>query len=97
MEDETGGVLLALLFMTIAAIIAIAVIIATGMLHIRDDYDDVNTKVLGSIICEEQGLEYSEREFNPVEYKGTTYYNVPTIYCTNKSNEKIIDGIVVKR
>lgn len=90
--DEEIGAISAILLM-----IAIGTIIAMGILHKGDNLDDVNTEILGSIICEEKGLEYSGREFKIITHKGTPYGNVPTIYCTNKNKEEIIDGIVVKR
>lgn len=80
----------------VLGIIAGTLIIAILGAMLKDGADTVNTRALGEIICEEQGLEYNGREFRTIEHKGNYISTIPTIYCRDKNETKIIDGIVIK-
>jgi hypothetical protein len=72
------------------AITASAIVIGLFFIYWGDTGDMIHTEGMGKKICEEYGLEYSQRELNIED----GYGKIPTIYC--KENEPLLDGIVKK-
>ena len=55
-----------------------------SMLLLNDNTDLINTRAVGIIICESNGLQYGHRDIvSNYEFKGKTYSFIPIIYCKN--------------
>ena len=86
MSEFNGGI-------CVGIIIGLAILAAVLCLLFAGEKEDlVNTRALGEILCNEQGLEYSHRKMMGTDSIG----NIPKIYCTNPNSKKnLLDGIVV--
>lgn len=67
---------------------ALLVIAAFGIVVMGDNYDMVNVRGMGQLICKEHGLSYSHRDFSIADHS-----YVPKIYCKNETS--IEDGVIV--
>lgn len=67
-----------------------------GFVFLGDDsHDMINTRALGKILCQEQGMEYGHREIKSTEVDGRIESNIPKIHCKPIQEEELVDGIVV--
>lgn len=81
LEKERVGVLLAIIAMTIVTTIGGVIFIFYG-----DTTDAINTNQLGTILCNETGLQYTHREITNM---------IPEIHC-KKPDTEILDRILVR-
>lgn len=61
-----------------------------------DTADNINTRVLGTILCNEKGMDYGNRIIIQKEINGKIAGRIPKIYCkAADSEQQLIDGVVV--